>query len=138
MTVSDGCTAEDLLQFHLWFFVVFCAMDFNHVLLSQYRPAIHTRYKYDGRRVVLRHKAFKTLLRQYNPDVYRLIDHQYLELHKGLEAIFRTATLGIYRYQENFARLYMLHQERMANPIFPDLRKLHQLEDEMQAATYAL
>ncbi len=29
---------------------------------------------------------FKTLLRQYYPDVYRLIDHQYLELHKGLEA----------------------------------------------------
>lgn len=138
MAVSDGCTAEDLLQFHLWFFVVFCAMDFNHVLLSQYRPALHARYKYDGRRVVLRHKAFKTLLRQYNPDVYRLIDHQYLELHKGLEAIFRTATLGIYKYQEDFARLYILHQERTANPVLPDTRKLRQLEAEMEEAAHAL
>ncbi|MDO5526709.1 MAG: hypothetical protein Q4F85_11570 [Prevotella sp.] len=138
MAVSDGCTSEDLLLFHLWFFVVFCAMDFNRVLLSQYRPAIHTRYKYDGRRVVLRHKAFKTLLRQYNPDVYRFIDHQYLELHKGLEAIFRTATLGIYKYQEDFARLYILHQERTANPILPDIRELHQLEAEMEKAAYAL
>ncbi len=32
------------------------------------------------------HDDFKTLLRPYNPDVYRLIGHRYLELHKGLEA----------------------------------------------------
>ena len=107
-------------------------------LTTQYRPAIHSRYKYDGRRVVLRHKAFKTLLRQYNPDVYRLIDHQYLELHKGLEAIFRTATLGIHKYQEDFARLYILHQERTANPVLPDIRELRQLEAEMEEAAYAL
>lgn len=131
MTASDGCSAEDLLQFHLWFFVVFCAMDFNHALLSQYRPALHARYRYDGRRVVMRHNAFKTLLRQYNPDVYRLINHQYLELHKGLEAIFRTAVLGIYKYQEDFIRLHALYQERTVNPVLPDIRKLRQLEVEM-------
>ncbi len=138
MAVSDGCAAKDLLQFHLWFFIVFCAMDFNHVLQSQYRPAVHARYKYDGRRVVIRHKAFKTLLRQYNPDVYRLIDHQYLELHKGLEAIFRTATLGINRYQEDLARLCILHQERTANPVLPDIRTLHRLEAEMEEVAGAL
>lgn len=86
---------------------------------------------------VLRSLA-KTQLRQYNPDVHRLIDHQYLELHKGLEAIFRTTTLGIYKYQENFARLYILHQERTANPILPDIRKLRQLEAEMEEAAHAL
>lgn len=132
MAAADGCSADELLGFHLWLFTVFCAMDFNHALLSQYRPALRARCRYDGRRVVLRHKAFKTLLRQYNPDVYRLISHQYLELHKGLEAIFRTAVLGIYKYQEDFIRLHALHQERTANPVLPDIRKLRQLEAEME------
>ncbi|WP_413564887.1 hypothetical protein [Bacteroides uniformis] len=135
MATADGCSTEELLQFHLWFFVVFCAMDFNRSILSQYRPALHARYQYDGKRVVLRHKAFKTLLRQYNPEVYKLINHQYLELHKGLEAIFRTATLGIYNYQEDFIRLHALHEERTANPVLPDIRKIRQLEEEMAAAT---
>lgn len=40
MATVDGCSTEDLLQFHLWFFVVFCAMDFNRSILSQYRPAL--------------------------------------------------------------------------------------------------
>lgn len=135
MATVDGCSTEDLLQFHLWFFVVFCAMDFNRSILSQYRSALRAGYQYDGRRVVLRHKAFKTLLRQYNPEVYKLINHQYLELNKGLEAVFRTATLGIYRYQEDFIRLHALHQERTVNPVLPDIRAIRQLEAEMEAAS---
>lgn len=138
MAVADGCSAGELLRFHLWLFAVFCAMDFNQAILSQYRPALHVRYRYDGKRVVLRHKAFKTLLRQYNPDVYRLIDHQYLELNKGLEAIFRTAVLGIYNYREDFIRLHALYEERMANPVLPDIRKIRQLEAEMEEAVECL
>ncbi|MGM9621683.1 MAG: hypothetical protein ACI3X4_09570, partial [Bacteroidaceae bacterium] len=134
MATADGCSTEDLLQFHLWFFVVFCAMDFNQAILSQYRPALRANYQYDGRRVVLRHSAFKTLLRQYNSDVYHLLKHQYLELNKGLEAIFRTATLGIYNYQENFIHLHALYQARKAEPVLPDIRTIHQLEAEMEAA----
>lgn len=134
MATTDGCPTEDLLQFHLWFFVVFCAMDFNQTILSQYHPALRANYQYDGRRVVLRHNAFKTLLRQYNPDVYHLIKHQYLELNKGLEAIFRTATLGIYNYQEDFIHLHALYQARKAEPVLPDIRTIHQLEAEMEAA----
>ena len=133
MATADGCTAEELLQFHLWFFVVFCTMDFNQAILSQYRPALRVRYQYEGKRVVLRHKAFKTLLRQYNPDVYKLINHQYLELHKGLEANFRTATLGLYNYQEDFIRLHALYEERKANPVLPNIRTIRQLEAEMDA-----
>lgn len=138
MATADGCSTEDLLQFHLWFFVVFCAMDFNQAILSQYRPALRARYQYDGKRVVLRHKAFKTLLRQYHPEVYKLINHQYLELHKGLEAIFRTAVLGQYNYQEDFIRLHVLYEERKANPVLPDIRKIRQLEAEMEAAVEGL
>lgn len=137
IATADGCTPDDLLQFHLWFFVVFCAMDFNHVLQSQYRPALHAGYHYDGSRVVLRHKAFKTLLRQYHPEVYKLVSQQYLELHKGLEAIFRTATLGIHRYPDDFVRLHELHQERTARPVVPDHQKLNQLTAEMEAAADA-
>lgn len=138
MAVADGCSAKDLLQIHLWFFIVFCAMEFNHVLLSQYRPTLHARYSYDGKRVVLRHKAFKTLLRQYNPDVYKLVNHQYLELHKGMEAIFRTATLGIYRYREDFIRLHAIYMDRTVNPVLPDIRQLRQLEAEMEAVAKGL
>lgn len=134
MATADGCSTEELLQFHLWFFVVFCAMDFNQAILSQYRPALRARYQYDGKRVVLRHKAFKTLLRQYHPEMYKLINHQYLELNKGLEAIFRTAILGLYDYQEDFIRLHALYEERKANPVLPDIRKIRQLEAEMEAA----
>lgn len=133
MATADGCSTEDLLQFHLWFFVVFCAMDFNQSILSQYRPALRAHYQYDGRRVVLRHNAFKVLLRQYNPEVYHQIRHQYLDLNKGLEAIFRTATLGIYKYQEDFIRLHALYQARKADPVLPDMRAIRQLEAEMEA-----
>lgn len=138
MAVSEGCDTEELLRFHLWFFVVFCAMDFNRAVLSQYRPALRARYRYDGKRVVLRHKAFKTLLRQYHPEVYRLIKHQYLELNKGLEAVFRTATLGLYNYQEDFIRLQVIYEERKANPVLPDIRTIRQLEADMEAAADAL
>ncbi|MDU4383423.1 MAG: hypothetical protein E7I65_18795 [Phocaeicola vulgatus] len=132
MATADGCSTEDLLQFHLWFFVVFCAMDFNQSILSQYRPALRVHYQYDGKRVVLRHNAFKVLLRQYSPEVYHQIRHQYLELNKGLEAIFRTATLGIYNYQEDFIRLHALYQARKADPVLPDMRAIRQLEAEME------
>jgi hypothetical protein len=80
----------------------------------------------------LRHNAFKVLLRQYNPEVYHQIRHQYLELNKGLEAIFRTATLGIYNYQEDFIHLHALYQARKADPVLPDMRAIRQLEAEME------
>ncbi|RJV26722.1 hypothetical protein [Bacteroides sp.] len=45
MATANGCSTEDLLQFHLCFFVVFCAMDFNQSILSQYRPALRAHYQ---------------------------------------------------------------------------------------------
>lgn len=135
MAEGDGCTADDLLQFHLWFYTVFCAMDFNHNLLSQYRPVVHDGYTYDARRIVLRHGAFKTLLRQYHPEVYRLTKGHYLERHKGLASIFRTATLGIFWYHEDFVRLRELHASGFR---LPDFQKIRQLEDEMADITARL
>lgn len=131
MIQDDGTTPEDLLELHQWIFVVFCAMDFNHNLQAQYRPSLHVKYEYDGRRVVFRHKAFKTLLRQYHPDTYRLVTTQYLDLNKGLEAIFSTSTLGIIKYQEDFAHLYQIYQEKTN---LPDLHRFQQLEKEMAEA----
>lgn len=131
MAEGDGCTADDLLQFHLWFYTVFCAMDFNRNLLSQYRPAVHARYTYNGPRIVLRHGAFKTLLRQYHPEVSRLAKGKHLDRHKGLASVFRTATVGIFKYGAEFARLHQLYA---SNPYQPDFRQIRQLEEEMTKA----
>ncbi len=57
---------------------------------------------------------------------------------KILVPIFRTATFGINRYQEDLARLCILHQERTANPVLPDIRTLHRLEAEMEEVAGAL
>lgn len=135
MVQDDGATPEDILQFHQWFFVVFCAMNFNHNLQSQYRPSLNVKYKYDGNRVVFRHSAFKTLLRHYNPDTYRLVTTQYLDLNKGLEAIFRTSTLGIFKYQDDFVLLHHIYQ---AKSNLPDLHQFQQLEKEMAEAANGL
>lgn len=135
MAEGDGCTTDDLLQFHLWFYTVFCATDFNRNLLSQYRPAVRAGYTYDGRRIVLRHGAFKALLRQYNPEVYRLTLGKYLDRHKGLASIFRTATLGLFKYGAEFARLQELHASKS---YLPDRRQIRQLENEMADAAATL
>lgn len=135
MAEGDGCTTDDLLQFHLWFYTVFCAMDFNRNLLSQYRPAVRARYTYDGRRIVLRHGAFKTLLRQYHPKVYRLTKGHYLDRHKGLASVFRTATLGLFKYETEFVRLHQLYT---SSPCMPDFRQIRQLEDKMAEAAATL
>lgn len=77
-----------ILQIYLWLFIVFNAMDFNKVLQTQLIPSFHGLNNYDGMRGVLCHKAFKTLLRYYSLDVYRLLENDYLNLQSGLEAIY--------------------------------------------------
>lgn len=133
--LDDDTTPEDILQLHQWIFVVFCAMDFNHHLQSQYRPSLAVKYKYDSRRVAFRHQAFKTLLRQYYPDSHRLITTQYLDLNKGFEAIFRTSILGIFKYQNEFVLLHQIYQDKSN---LPDLHRLQQLEKEMTEAADGL
>lgn len=135
MAKEDGYTSEDLLQFHLWFYVVFCAVDFNRNILSQYRPAVRAGHTYDGRRIVLRHGAFKTLLRQYQPEIYRLIDSQYLDRHKGLSSIFRTAILDRFKYEPDFLRLHELY---LSNSNIPDFQVIKQLSNEMDKTTFEL
>lgn len=126
---ADGATGQDLLQIHLWMFAVFNAMDFNKVLQSQFVPSYHGRAPYDGMRVVLRHKAFKALLRQYSPEVSKLIKSEYLDLNTGLESVYRSAIVALFRHADGLAGLYAKHQAGIS---IPDFAQLRQLEDEME------
>ena len=132
---GDGATEQDILQIHLWLFVVFNAMDFNKVLQTQFIPSFHGRDNYDGMRVVLRHKAFKALLRQYSPDVYRLLKSDYLDMQSGLEAIYRSSVMALHRYADDLAQLYNGYQKGDAHPDFAQYRLLN---EEMSEATQML
>ena len=123
---SDGATAQDILQIHLWMFAVFNAMDFNKFLLSQFVPSLHGKMEYDGMRMVLRHKAFKALLRQYNPEVYKLLKSEYLDLSYGLEAIYRSAVTALHRHADDLSRLYAKYQEGGSHPDFMQIARLEQ------------
>lgn len=132
---GDGATDQDILQVHLWLFVIFNAMDFNKGLQAQFIPSYHGRDNYDGMRVVLRHKAFKALLRQYSPDVYRLLKSDYLDLQSGLEAIYRSSVMALYRYTDDLAQLYNEYQRGDTRPDFAQYKRLN---EEMAEATQAI
>ena len=132
---GDGATDQDILQIHLWLFVIFNAMDFNKVLQAQFIPSYHGRDNYDGMRVVLRHKAFKALLRQYSPDVYRLLKSEYLDLQSGLEAIYRSSVIALHHYADDLAQLYKGYQR---GDTHPDFALYNQLNEEMLEATQML
>lgn len=123
---GDGATDQDILQIHPWIFAVFNAMDFNKFLLSQFVPSLHGKTEYDGMRVVLRHKAFKALLRQYSPEVHRLLKSECLDLNNGLEAIYRSAVRTLYQHADDLARLYAKYQEGGSHPDFAQIRRLEQ------------
>lgn len=132
---GDGATDQDILQIHLWLFVIFNAMDFNKVLQTQFIPSYHGRDNYDGMRVVLRHKAFKALLRQYSPDVYQLLKSEYLDLNDGLEAIYRSSVMALYCYADDLAQLYSEYQRGDTRP---DFAQYNRLNEEMTEATQML
>lgn len=132
---GDGATDQDILQIHLWLFVIFNAMDFNKVLQTQFIPSYHGRDNYDGMRVVLRHKAFKALLRQYSPDVYQLLKSEYLDLNDGLEAIYRSSVMALYCYADDLAQLYSGYQRGDTRP---DFAQYNRLNEEMTEATQML
>ena len=125
---GDGATDRDILQVHLWLFIVFNAMDFNKVLQTQFIPSFHERDHYDGMRVVLRHKAFKALLRQYSPEVYRLLKSDYLDLQTGLEAIYRSSIMALHRYAG--------YQRGDARPDFAQHKRLNEAMEEAMRAIY--
>ena len=125
---GDGAVGQDLLQIHLWMFAVFNAMDFNRVLQLQFVPSYHGKVSYDDMRVVLRHKAFKALLRQYSPEVSRLLKSEYLDLNEGLESVYRSAIAALFRHADGLASLYAKHREGIS---MPDFAQLRQLENEM-------
>lgn len=133
---DKGATEQELLQIHLWIFAVFNAMDFNKFLLSQYVPSLHGKTEYDGMRVVLRHKAFTALLQQYNPEVYKLLKSEYVDLSYGLEAICRSAFMAWHHHADDLSRLYAKYQESGGS--HPDFAQIQRLEQELAEAVSVL
>ena len=132
---TDGATDSDLLSVHLWTFTVLNAMDFNKVLQNQFFPALHDRSRYDGYRVLLRHKAFKALLRQYHTEIEKIITTEYLDLHKGLESIFCSSVMALECYADDLQQIYSRHQ---AGNHLPDFARNRHLENEMSEAVKVL
>ena len=132
---TDGATDSDLLSVHLWTFTVLNAMVFNKVLQNQFFPAQHDRSRYDGYRVLLRHKAFKALLRQYHTEIEKTITTEYLDLHKGLESIFCSSVMALECYADDLQQIYSRHQ---AGNHLPDFARNRHLENEMSEAVKVL
>ncbi len=128
---EDGATPEDMLHLHLYMFAIFNAMDYNKNLMSELIPAKHEGYQYNGKRVVLRHKAFKALLRQYSPEVDKVITTEYNDLQKGLTSIFRSSIMAFYQYGEDLHEMF-LKSEKNAMPC-PDFVKNEALNEDMDA-----
>lgn len=128
---EDGATHEDMLHLHLYMFAIFNAMDYNKNLMSELIPAKHEGYQYNGKRVVLRHKAFKALLRQYSPEVDKVITTEYNDLQKGLTSIFRSSIMAFYQYGEDLHEMF-LKSEKNAMPC-PDFVKNEALNEDMDA-----
>lgn len=133
---EDGATPEDMLHLHLCMFAVFNAMDYNKNLMSELIPAKHEGYQYNGKRVVLHHKAFKALLRQYSPEVNKVITTEYNDLQKGLTSIFRSSIMAFYQYGEDLHEMF-LKSEKNAMPC-PDFVKNEALNEDMDAIVRTL
>lgn len=128
---EDGATPKDILHLHLYMFAVFNAMDYNKNLMSELIPAKHKGYQYNGKRVVLRHKAFKALLRQYSPEAYKVITTEYNDLQKGLTSIFCSSIMAFYQYGDDLHEMFLKSQKN-AIPC-PDFAKNEALNDEIDA-----
>lgn len=133
---EDGATPEDMLHLHLYMFAVFNAMDYNKNLMSELIPVKHEGYQYNGKRVVLRHKAFKALLRQYSPEVDKVITTEYNDLQKELTSIFRSSIMAFYQYGEDLHEMF-LKSEKNAMPC-PDFVKNEALNEDMDAIVRTL
>lgn len=133
---EDGATPKDMLHLRLCMFAVFNAMDYNKNLMSELIPAKHEGYQYNGKRVVLRHKAFKALLRQYSPEVDKVITTEYNDLQKGLTSIFRSSIMAFYQYGEDLHEMF-LKSEKNAKPC-PDFVKNEALNEDMDAIVRTL
>lgn len=133
---EDGANPQDILHLHLYMFAVFNAMDYNKNLMSELIPAKHEGYQYNGKRVVLRHKDFKALLRQYSPEVDKVITTEYNDLQKGLTSIFRSSIMAFYQYGEDLHEMFQ-KSEKNAMPC-PDFVKNEALNEDMDAIVRTL
>lgn len=104
--------------------------------MSELIPAKHEGYQYNGKREVLRHKAFKALLRQYSPEVDKVITTEYNDLQKGLTSIFRSSIMAFYQYGEDLHEIF-LKGEKNAMPC-PNFAENAALNDEMDAIVRTL
>ncbi len=111
-------------------------MDYNKNLVSELIPARRMDYQYNGKRVVLRHKAFKALLRQYSPEADKLISTEYNQFQKGLSSIFQSSVMALYQYGEELHQMYMKHEQN--DLPCPNLAENATLNDEMDAIVRTL
>ena len=123
-------TNEDILQMNMSFLVSLAAMEFNKVLQSHYIPSLYGKYEYDGLKVHLRQQIFKTLLRQYTPDVDKLYKHQYSDMIGGLERILQTVNSSI---EDKIPELKILYSNagKDAIPVFATRNRLNAAMDNV-------
>lgn len=133
---ENAATTQEILHLHLYMFAVFNAMDYNKNLMSELIPAKHIGYQYNGRRVVLRHKAFKALLRQYSPEVDKEIKTEYNDLQKGLSSIFQSSIMALYQYGKELHQMYMKNDE--IGNLCPNFAESRALNEEMDAIVRTL
>ena len=131
---EEGATTQEILHLHLYMFAVFNAMDYNKNLMSELIPACNTLLP--CRRVVLRHKAFKALLRQYSPEVDKEIKTEYNDLQKGLASIFQSSIMALYQYGEELHQMYMKNDE--IGNLCPNFAESRALNEEMDAIVRTL
>lgn len=125
---NDNATNEDILQVTLSFYVTLASMEFNKVLQSEYIPALHDKYKYDGCRVFLRQNALKALLRQYTPEVDKLYKHQFMDMTEGLEQILQIVFKSIQAKNEELGILY----RNAGKSTIPKHKEIRRLNADMQ------
>ena len=132
MLENEGATEQDIRQVHLWLFSVFYAMDFNKVILSQFVPSIRERISYNEMRTLIRHKAFKNLLLHYSPKAYDTARPDFLKLSTGLEAVYRSSVMALFRYGDELAQF---HADYQAGIYRIDFTQHKMLQKEMSVIT---
>lgn len=117
-----------ILQMNLYFYIALSAMEYNKVLQSQYIPSYHGKVKYEGRKVLLRQNALKSLLRQYSPEANELYRHQCADLTKGIGKILPQSFMAMYSKQSIIKELY----SNASGIVRPNHKERSRLNAEMQ------
>lgn len=117
---SENASFETKLQLHNYMFAALNAMDFDHAFHSWYIPVKHNYIHYDGKKVIIRHKSFKSLVRHFlliEDEKERRTD--YLHLTDQIEKIFQETMMSMVKYHDELAVLYS-DEERTVDSAWHD------------------